>query len=114
MTKESVKKFIKDHKKEIITGTLMTIGGAILAISGVKLSKSIPLDRIIVCDEDFVKFLETYDESSNGCTQYFKLTLPEVAAAIDKNGIVRDCLRDQDGNLFEVKNLIAFGNKVEP
>lgn len=40
--------------------------------------------------------------------------LPEIAAAIDKDGIVRDCVKDPNGNLFEIKNLIAIGNKVEP
>ena len=41
MTKESVKKFFKDHKEEIIEGTVMTIGGTILAIIGVNGIKKI-------------------------------------------------------------------------
>lgn len=119
MTKDSVKKFVKDHKKEIIEGTVMTIGGAILAIIGVKGIKDLQAihaksDGMLNDDKLFIDLVNTVDEASAGCKQYVKLTLPEIAAAIDKDGIVRDCVKDPDGNLFEIKNLIAFGNKVEP
>lgn len=119
MTKESVKKFIKDHKKEIIEGTVMTIVGTILAIIGVKGIKNLQAiqdksDSMLNVDKTFIDLVNAIDEASVGCSQYVKLTLPEVAAAIDKDGIVRDCVKDPNGNLFEIKNLIAFGNKVEP
>ena len=119
MTKESVKKFFKDHKKEIIEGTVMTIGGAILTLIGVKAIndlKSIQAKRNSFLNDDklFIDLVNTIDEASAGCKQYVKLTLPEIAASIDKDGIVRDCMKDPNGNLFEIKNLIAFGNKVEP
>ena len=112
MTKESVKKFFKDHKEEIIEGTVMTIGGTILAIIGVNGIKK-NLQAIQVKSDSMLNFVNTIDEASAGCSQYVKLTLPEIAAAIDKDGIVRDCVKDPNGNLFEIKNLIAFGNKVE-
>ena len=119
MTKESVKNFFKDHKDVIIKGTVMTIGGAILAIIGVKGIKNLQAiqaksDSMLNDDKLFINLVNTIDEASAGCSQYVKLTLPEIAAAIDKNGIVRDCVKDPNGNLFEIKNLIAFGNKVEP
>ena len=119
MTKESVKKFIKDHKKEIIEGTVMTIGGAILAIIGVKAIKDLQAiqaksDSMLNDDKFFIDLVNTIDEASAGCKQCIKLTLPEIASSIDKDGIVRDCVKDPNGNLFEIKNLIAFGNKAEP
>lgn len=119
MTKESVKKFFKDHKKEIIEGTVMTIGGTILAIIGVKCIKNLQAiqaksDSMLNDDKFFIDLVNTIDEASAGCKQYTKLTLPEIAASIDKDGVVRDCVKNPDGNLFEIKNLIAFGNKVEP
>ena len=118
MTKESVKKFFKDHKKEIIEGTVITIGGTILAIIGVKCIENLQAiqaksDSMLNDDKLFIDLVNTVDEASAGCKQYVKLTLPEIAASIDKDGIVRDCVKDPDGNLFEIKNLIAFGNKVE-
>ena len=119
MTKESVKKFIKDHKDVIIKGTVMTIGGTILAIIGVKGIKDIQAiqaksDSMLNDDKTFIDLVNTIEEASAGCSHCVKLTLPEIAAAIDKDGIVRDFAKDPDGNLFEIKNLIAFGNKVEP
>ena len=119
MTKESVKNFFKDHKDVIIKGTVITIGGAILAIIGVKGIKDLQAiqakrDSMLNDDKLFIDLVNTIDEASAGCSQYVKLTLPEIAAAIDKDGIVRDCVKDPNGNLFEIKNLIAFGNKVEP
>lgn len=119
MTKESVKNFFKDHKDVIIKGTVMTIGGTILAIIGVKGIKDLQSiqaksNSFLNDDKTFIDLVNTIDEASAGCKQYVKLTLPEIAASIDKDGIVRDCLKDPDGNLFEIKNLIAFGNKVEP
>lgn len=121
MTKESVKNFFKDHKDVIIKGTVMTIGGAILAIIGVKGIKDLQAihiqaksNSILNDDKTFIDLVNAVDEASAGCSQYVKLTLPEIAAAIDKDGIVRDCVKDPNGNLFEIKSLIAFGNKVEP
>ena len=118
MTKESVKNFFKDHKDVIIKGTVMTIGGTILAIIGVRGIKDLQAiqakrDSMLNDDKLFIDLVNTIDEASAGCGQYVKLTLPEIAAAIDKDGIVRDCVKDPNGNLFEIKNLIAFGNKVE-
>ena len=118
MTKESVKNFFKDHKDVIIKGTVMTIGGTILAIIGVKGIKNLRAiqaksDSMLNDDKTFIHLVNTIDEASAGCSHYVKLTLPEIAAAIDKDGIVRDYVRDPNGNLFEIKNLIAFGNKVE-
>lgn len=113
MNKESIKKFVKENKTVIIGGALTIVGAAALAIVDVKLSKEISLKNVIVGDDEFMNFIKTVDEASDGCKQYAMLTLPEIAAAIDKDGIVRDCVRDPDGKLFEIKNVIAFGNNIE-
>ena len=113
MNKESIKKFVKENKTVIIGGALTIVGAAALAIVGVKLSKENSLKNAIVGDDELMNFIKTIDEASDGCKQYVMLTLPEIAAAIDKDGIVRDCVRDPDGKLFEIKNVIAFGNNIE-
>ena len=113
MNKESIKKFVKENKTVIIGGALTIVGAAALAIVGVKLSKENSLKNAIVGDDELMNFIKTIDEASDGCKQYVMLTLPEIAATIDKDGIVRDCVRDPDGKLFEIKNVIAFGNNME-
>lgn len=119
MTKESVKKFIKDHKAEI-SGTIALIGMAALIAIGVKNAKELlsfmRTKDISMLNDDklFIDLANTVDEASAGCTKYVKLTLSEIADAISNGGIVENCVVDPDGNTFEIKNLIAFGNIVEP
>lgn len=115
MTKESVKKFIKDHKAEI-SGTIALIGMAALIAIGVKNAKELQTKDISMLNDDklFIDLANTVDEASAGCTKYVKLTLSEIADAISNGGIVENCVVDPDGNTFEIKNLIAFGNIVEP
>lgn len=116
MTKESFKKFVKDHKTQIISGTLMAIGTAALTVVGIKISKCprAKSDSILNDDKLFIELLETIDDASAGCNNYLMVTQPEIASAIDKGLISTNVLRDPDGKLLEIKNLIAFGNKLEP
>ena len=116
MTKESVKKFIKDHKAEI-SGTITLIGMAALIAIGVKNAKELQAKSTSMLSDDklFIDLVNTVDEASAGCTKYVKLTLSEIAAAISNSGGAdENCVVDPDGNTFEIKNLIAFGNIVEP
>ena len=116
MTKESVKKFIKDHKAEI-SGTIALIGMAALIAIGVKNAKELQTKDISMLSDDklFIDLVNTVDEASAGSTKYVKLTLSEIAAAISNSGGAGEsCVVDPDGNTFEIKNLIAFGNIVEP
>ena len=116
MTKESLKKFVKDHKTQIISGTLMAIGTAALTVVGIKISKCprAKSDSILNDDKLFIDLLETIDDASAGCSNYVMMTTSEIASAIDNGVINGNVLRDPDGKLFEIKNLIAFGNKLEP
>ena len=114
MTKESFKKFVKDHEAELIGGTVCVVSGVALGVLGVKLNRKTTAESWMKDNKEFVELLHTVDEACVGCKEYVMVTLPEIAAAIDKDGIVQDCVRDPDGNLLEIKNLIIFGNKVEP
>ena len=116
MTKESLKKFVKDHKTQIISGTLMAIGTAALTVAGVNVIKCLRAksDSILNDDKLFIDLLETIDDASAGCNNYVMITTSEIASAIDNGVINGNVLRDPDGKLFEIKNLIAFGNKLEP
>ena len=115
MTKESVKKFIKDHKAEI-SGTIALIGMATLIAIGVKNVKELQTKDISMLSDDklFIDLVNTVDEASAGCTKYVKLTVSEIADAIANGCTVENCVVDPYGNTFEIKNLIAFGNIVEP
>lgn len=115
MEKKSFKNFVKEHKKEIITGVISVAGITLLTVIGVRNVKASTAksDIFMIDNKPFIDMLNTIDEASKDCTHCVPLDLEEVAAVIDKDGIVKDCIRDPEGNLFEVKNFIAFGNKVE-
>lgn len=110
---EKMKKFVKEHKTEIIAGIVATVSVATLAVIGVKAHKATRIENWKEANQNFMNMLNAIDDASKDCTIYVPLSLGEVAAAIDKDGNVADCLRDPNGKLFEVKNLIAFGNLVE-
>lgn len=113
MTKESIKKFIKEHKAEIITLSIGIASTTILMITGKKIRQEKSLMRRKEDNKEFMDLLSTVDNACKDCTVYVPITLEEIAATIDKSGIVSDLYEDPNGNLMEVKNLIAFGNKVE-
>lgn len=114
MTKETFKKFVKDHKAELIGGTICVVSGAALAVLGVKWSRKTTAETWMKDNEEIVKLLHTVDEAADGCRNYVKLSLSELADSIDKDIIAQNYVRDPDGELFEVKNLIIFGNEVKP
>ena len=114
MTKKNFKKFVKDHKKEIIAGTVAIIGSATLGALGVKLSNKRRASSWMEDNKEFMDLFRTVDEACVGCTEYAMVTLPEIAAMVDKDGHVMDhVFIDPNGKLFEIKNLIAFGNEVK-
>lgn len=116
MTKKNLKKFMKDHKMEIIAGTvaIIGIGSAALGAHCVKSSNKKHALSWIEDNKIFMDLFKTVDEACVGCTDYARITLPEIAAMVDKDGNVMDHIFvDPNGKLFEVKNLIAFGNEVK-
>lgn len=114
MTKKNFKKFMKDHNKEIIAGTVAVVGSVALGALGVKLSNKRHASSWIEDNKIFMDLFRTVDEACVGCTEYARITLPEIAAMVDKDGNVMDhVFIDPNGKLFEIKNLIAFGNEVK-
>lgn len=110
MKKESIKKFWKKNWDLIVAGACL-IGCAAIAVAIGKAVTNPNLAEIYESlDPKILDLLGTVDEATKGCTAYARVTPSEVASVVDVDGVVRDCLRDPDGKLFEIKNLIAFGN----
>lgn len=115
MNKEKIKKFIKEHKGEIIVGSVIMIGAAALTVIGVKCG--LP-EQFANCKKEYtdaVEFMNTASECCDGCTVYNRITVEELQAIID-NGIdiANTPLRDPDNRLMIVENIIVFGNEVKP
>lgn len=116
MTKESFKKFVKENKDLIVGGTLVAASMTALAVIGVRLSKSNLVNSTDSVDPYFLDLLTAVDKANRGCSYYTVLTLSDLNAA---NG--NDCAIERlgrialsDGASLDVKNLVAFGNIVEP
>lgn len=116
MTKESFKKFVKENKDLIVGSTLVVASMTALAVIGVRLSKPSLAKSTDSVDDPIMDLLTKVDKAGEGCSHYSLVTLSDVNAA---NG--NDCAMERlgrialsDGASLEIKNLIAFGNIVEP
>ena len=98
-------KFWKENKTEIITigiSTIVSVGLGALGMSVYSRTKG---------GKECIEFINAVNEAADGCGQYLKIPMSEV---IDMGGIVCDRLRDPEGKLLKVENIIAFGNVIEP
>lgn len=115
MNIEKVKKFVKENKTEIIVGTIATAGMAALAVIGVKCRKPKLTDFTESLDPYFLDMCETVDKAAKGCTTYVSMPLEELIVEIDNARFVDNKYLFEAPNkkLYEVKNIITFGNLVE-
>ena len=114
MSMEKIKKFVKDHKTEIIAGTVATVGAAALAVIGVKCRKPKLTDFTDSVDPCYLYLLDMIDRVSRQCTHYSETSPKAIWAMFDKDGnLIDHCIKDDDGDILCVDNIIAFGHKVE-
>lgn len=109
-----IKKFVMDHKAEIIAGTVVTVGAAALAVIGVKCHKPKLTGLTDSVDPYYLDLLDTIDRVSRQCTHYAETSPKAIWDMFDKDGNLTDhCIKDDDGGILCVENIIAFGHKVE-
>lgn len=109
-----IKKFMMDHKKEIIAGTVATVGAAALAVIGVKCHKPKLTSLTDSVDPYYLDLLDTVDRVSRQCTHYAETSPKAIWAMFDKDGnLIDHCIKDDDGDILCVDNIIAFGHKVK-
>lgn len=115
MDKKKVVEFIREHKGEIIVGTAAVIGTAALMAIGWKSGLPTTFTNWKQNNTDAVKFIETVDDCCEGCTVYNRVLIKDLQSIIDRGvDITNTPLRDPNGEQMMVKNIIVFGNKVEP
>lgn len=113
---KDIKKFIKEHKKEVIGGVVAVAGMTVLIVFGVKhRTPKLPVFTDVV-DQNTLDLVDALDRSAKGCTMYVPMTLEEMIVEIDNARMVDNMYLLEAGNkkLFKVENVIAFGNLVEP
>ena len=115
MSIKSTKKFIKDHKKEVIAGTIAIAGATALAVFGVKHRMPKLSDSTDMVDPKFLDLLNTVDKACEGCTMYAPTTLEELIVDVDNARVIDNnyFFEGQDKKLFKIENIIVFGNVVE-
>lgn len=113
---KDIKKFVREHKKEIIGGAVAVAGVTALIVFGVKHRTSKLPDFTDVIDPNVLDLVDTVDRAAKGCTMYVPMTLEEMIVEIDNARTIDNMYLLEAGNkkLFKVENVIAFGNLVEP
>ena len=116
MTKEKLKAFVKDHKREITIG-VMAIAGTVCAVVGVKGINKVVRNQFGSYKEainGMNEFNDALYEAMSGCSDYVPVTYEELRSAAGNCSFGENLLRDPNGDIIEVQKFIAFGNKVEP
>lgn len=113
MSMEKIKKFVKDHKTEIICSGLIGATSFALGVAGFKMHKIAVSKKFKVENGWFIQLYKDFDEAAKGCDYYTLAEPEELWAAFDKDGNLVDCLRDPDGMLINPKMLMVFGNEVK-
>lgn len=114
MTKEKIKTFVKDHKREILIAA-MAIAGTACTIIGIKKIK-ICRNQIKNCKEGtktLNRFNNSLCEAMSGCSKYVPVRYDEVCRAAANGYLEKNRWIDPEGNIMEIKNFIAFGNDVK-
>lgn len=114
MSMEKIKKFVKEHKGAIIGGTIGFASAAALAVIGVKWSKPKLTSLTDSVDPYSLDFLDTIERVSEQCTHYTETSPKAIWAMFDKDGnLIDHCIKDDDGDILCVENIIAFGHNVK-
>ena len=115
MTIKNVKKFVKEHKKGIIGGAVAIAGVTALTMIGIKCRTPKLTDFTDSVDAKFLDLCNTVEKACKDCTVYVPTTLEQTITEIDNARVIDNkyFLEAPDKKLFEVKNVILFGNLVE-
>lgn len=112
MKMEKFKKFVKDHKTEIIGGALMIVGGTLAVILGNNAIKG-GYKATTEADKRFIELIDGLDAAGEGSDCWVVAKPEEIWRAYDETGKAVNALRDPDGKLFKLNKLMVFGNLVE-
>lgn len=108
MTKQELKKFIKDHKEEIILGAVSIVaGGAIFVLTKRKLKV------LSSMDEDTKLCLEMFkliDDTMKGSKAYVQMLPKDLAEICGKDELI---VRDPSEKFLKATGGILFGNVIE-
>lgn len=113
MSMEKIKKFVKDHKTEIIYFALIGASSFALGVAGFKLHQCYACKKFKAGNAWFIQVCKDFDEAAKDCNAYVLAKPEELWAAFDKDGNLVDCVRDPDGHLLNPKMLMVFGDEVK-
>lgn len=113
MSIEKIKKFVKDHKKEIIYSVVIGAAGFALGAGGCKMLHDHELEELKTTDNGwFIQLCEDVDEAKHGCNAYTLASPKELFSAFDAYGNIGS-VKDPNGRLMNPKMLMVFGKEVK-
>lgn len=115
MTKEQIKHFVKEHKGEIIIGSVMAIGAVALTAIGIKCEWPTKIANWRKGYTDACTLMYTVGDCCEGCNTYDTFTAEELQNLINSGlDLTNTQFRDNEGNKILVKNIIMFGEEIKP
>lgn len=113
MSIEKIKKFVKDHKKEIIYSVVIGAAGFALGAGGCKTIHDRELEELKTTDNGwFIQLCEDIDVAKQGCNVYTLASPKELFSAFDADGNIGS-VRDPSGHIMNPKMLMVFGKEIE-
>ena len=113
MSIEKIKKFVKDHKTEIICSVLIGASSFALGVAGFKIHKIAITKKFKAENEWFIQVCKDFDAAAKDCNAYTLVEPRAVWAAFDKDGNLVDAVKDSAGDLINPKMLMVFGDEVK-
>jgi hypothetical protein len=110
MSKESIKSFLKKHRKTIIASGVI-IGSGVLVAIGIN-KRSFSKTSTMPDGVDSVsEFFRRVNECGKRCDSYVPVTIEELIGY--KNNESDNIIRCGDGALMEIKTAILFGDRIQ-
>lgn len=109
MTKQELKEFVKNHKKEIILGAgVALIGGAIFVVT-----KKQPKSKFVKDNEAvrlYLEMLNVIDDAKSGSEMYIQMVPKDFKEICGRDELI---VRDSKGDFLNITGGVLFGNMIE-
>lgn len=108
MTKQELKEFVKNHKKELILGAgAIVVGGAIFVVT--KRKPKLPPSM----DEDtklYLEMLEVINDAKKDSKMYIQIVPEDFKGLFGRDKVI---VRDPSGKFLNITGGVMFGDIIE-
>lgn len=108
MTKQKLKEFVKNHKKEVLLGAgAIVVGGAIFVTTKKKLKLPTSMDENAKL---YLEMLKVIDDARDGAKMYIQVVPKDFKEICGRDRMI---VRDPSGKFLDITGGVMFGNIIE-